>query len=314
MINTMEKNILKRSKYLVVSLVLTCAFTTCNSAQHKAIAADCDCKKIKFPSPKLYPYVFDSLASKSYPIILSKDSTVIGIWMDAERYIDIYIYYSKNNKIYRQLLETHSFGYEKKIDYTFYENRIGEFKLDKHRGLDIILSNYDFQNKRYNNVFDYISKKEGALINIYHDTIPSLIYRKIDSITQPLAERNEYVKFCQTADTNTIGWFPGGGIMSRPYKKGDNYYLMMISSGGWECFPADFSILKNGDMRFEGGPFGVYYVVTKDTNEFKQYSPTGKLISTDKRQIDYNYMDYPAYYLFHTVYGYNGKFIPLPPK
>ena len=102
--------------------------------------------------------------------------------------------------------------------------------------------------------------------------------------------------------------------MSRPYKKEGNYYIMMMSSGGWECHPVDATILSNGDMRLDSGPFGSYYVITKDTSEFRTYSANDKLIDSDKRQLNYNYMDYPAYYLFHTVYGYNGKCIPLPPK
>ena len=97
-------------------------------------------------------------------------------------------------------------------------------------------------------------------------------------------------------------------------KKEGNYYIMMMSSGGWECHPVDATILSNGDMRLDSGPFGSYYVITKDTSEFRTYSANDKLIDSDKRQLNYNYMDYPAYYLFHTVYGYNGKFIPLPPK
>lgn len=315
----------KRNKQLIVYVTLLLLFVTCNAKQHKAVADDCDCKKVKVPPAEQYPFVFDSLdefdslVNQSYPINLvpTKDSTVIGIWFEEymeNMYLYEYIYYYKNYKLYRQTIHVSTFENMNILGFLIDNNFTNEYTATKYNNKNILVEKKLYDKKIFDNSYDFISLKDSILINDALSLKVRSFSRKIDSITQPITERKSYIAYCQKADSNTIGWFPGGGIMSRPYKKNGSYYMMFMSGGGWECLPVDFSQLPNGDMRLDGGPFGIYYIISKDKSEFKQYSASDKLISTDKRQVHYDYMDYTTYYLFHTIYGYNGPFIPYLPK
>jgi len=307
-----RKNKLK-TIILILSILFMC--TNCNATQsNDSQNEDCNCKKVKIPNINHSIKTYDSLSNLSYPINLkpTKDSSLIGIWFDykLDGLSSFKILYSCDYKLYAKTLFVSFFGFEDTTDYTVYDQHTDELVLTKKFNKFILIDKYLYDKKNFTNSYYYISRKDSILICDVLSLDVKHTYRKINSINQPLAEQASYIEYCRIADSNTIGWFPGGGVMCRFYKKYDKYYCMFISASGWECLSLRYEKLANGNMHFEGGPFGIYYEITADKSVMNQYSSSGDLISSDKCDVNYNYLDYPTYYLFHTIYGYDGVFIP----
>lgn len=184
----------KRNKQLIVYVTLLLLFVTCNAKQHKAVADDCDCKKVKVPPAEQYPFVFDSLdefdslVNQSYPINLvpTKDSTVIGIWFEEymeNMYLYEYIYYYKNYKLYRQTIHVSTFENMNILGFLIDNNFTNEYTATKYNNKNILVEKKLYDKKIFDNSYDFISLKDSILINDALSLKVRSFSRKIDSIT-----------------------------------------------------------------------------------------------------------------------------------
>lgn len=325
-----QKMIKKRNKYRFVSLLFLLGIlfklSYCqhqnSTAGQKAPVEDIECMpelRHKGDTAFMHSKIFylDSIGFYSYKPILTKDSTVIGIWFYCERDIYIDIYYSKNYKLYNLGYRIMNYYYEDTPTYRVFDTTEVEEFIDFDGKRYVFLTEWDYKKHKFDNYFNYISRKDSALIFVVENKEVASKSRKIDSIRQPLAERNEYVAFCQKVDTNTIGWFPAGAIMYRPFKKYGNYYIMFMSDVGWQTMQCTVTTMHNDDICFQRLPemnnnYVSYYILSKDSSTLTEYrNGDDKLVCKIKRDYNFDYMDgLTPWYLFCKVYGYKGKFIP----
>lgn len=145
--------------------------------------------------------------------------------------------------------------------------------------------------------------------------------RPIDSLTQPFAERQEFIDFCEKADTNTLAWYVGGGILVRWYKKDGIDYLMHISGLGYTCKPIklkkkwfkDYQVINYVNNEPSG------YHISKDSSSYYILTGNGKdtmsysYRTTPEREKEENYLEnysfYDQYFFYH-IFDYKGVYVP----
>lgn len=287
-------------KIICISLILI-LLIACK--EKKPIVIDSECEKVRFPDML---EGLDSNVFTSKSIELTKDSTYIGMWYrKGKSKGQIISFYTKKNKLFEMYCSFYLFESKEKVCKLSY---IKEKKILVKDTIDYIVDlNMDsVEESLKSGLTYYISANGNHLYSVKYWRQ----FRKIDSLTQPFAERELFLDYCENVDTNTIAWFSGGLIL-RWYKKDGVDYIMWISDRGYECQPVEVKKRRKGYelTSLRGLMFNNW--ISLDTTVFFTPTENFKDTTTSARRLSPERVKslYDSKFMYHLV-EYDGAYLP----